>query len=445
MAAQDGTAKKDIFSGTVVVAGGTGLAGEITVPGDKSISHRSIMLGSIADGTTGVHGFLDGEDNLATLEAFRAMGVNIERPTPTSVRIEGAGLRGLKEPSDVVDAANSGTTARLLAGLLSAQAFFTVITGDATLRKRPMKRVVDPLRLMGASIEGREDGRYLPLAISGRTLKGIKYRTPVASAQLKSAILLAGIYAEGETSVEEPDRSRDHTERMLKYFGADVRTAGNRTVVGSTNRLTGCTINVPGDISSAAFFMAASMITPSSELLIKGVGVNPTRTGIIGVLKKMGGSVEAIREKEVCGEPVADILVKSSCLRGVDISGAELLPAIDEFPIICVAAAFAEGTTTISGASELRVKESDRIAAMAECLASIGVKAEEREDGIVIEGNNGATVRGGRVRSRADHRIAMSMAVAGLMSENGVEIEGAGAVDVSFPGFFKTLESIRRP
>ncbi len=336
-----------------------------------------------------------------------------------------------------------GTTARLLTGLLSAQRFYSVLTGDDSLRKRPMKRVVEPLRLMGASIDGRKGGSLLPLSIAGRALKGIRFATPVASAQLKSAILLAGIYAEGETVVEESARSRDHTERMLRFFGADVRTAGNATSVGSTNRLKGCRIIVPGDISSAAFFMAASIITPASEILIKGVGVNPTRTGIIDILRKMGGTVRTLDEREVCGEPVADILVKSSALRGVEITGGELLPAIDEFPVICAVAAFAQGNTVISGASELRVKESDRISAMAECLSSTGVKAVEKEDGIIIEGNNGGPIRGGRINSRGDHRIAMSMAVAALQSKEGVEIDGAAAVDVSFPGFFTTLDGVR--
>lgn len=434
---------KDIFSGSVTVRPAGSLRGEITVPGDKSISHRSVMLGSIADGVTEVEGFLEGEDNLSTIGAFRSMGVAIERPGPSRVRIEGRGLKGLAEPDDVIDAGNSGTTARLLTGLLSAQGFYSVLTGDDSLRKRPMKRVVEPLRLMGASIDGRKGGSLLPLSISGRALKGVRYRTPVASAQLKSAILLAGIYAEGETVVEEPARSRDHTERMLRFFGADVRTAGNAISVGSTNRLKGCRIIVPGDISSAAFFMAASIITPASEILIKGVGVNPTRTGIIDILRKMGGTVRTLDEREVCGEPVADILVKSSALRGVEITGEELLPAIDEFPVICVVAAFAAGNTVISGASELRVKESDRISAMAECLSSTGVKAVEKKDGIIIEGNNGGPIKGGRINSRGDHRIAMSMAVAALRSKEGVEIDGAAAIDVSFPGFFATLDGVR--
>ena len=402
------------------------IRGAITVPGDKSISHRAVMLGSIADGVTEVEGFLEGEDNLSTIGAFRSMGVVIDRPGPSRVTIHGRGMRGLAEPGDVLDAGNSGTTARLLTGLLSAQPFYSVLTGDASLRSRPMKRVVEPLRLMGAAITGRKDGSLLPLSISGGKLAGIEYRTPVASAQLKSALLLAGIYAEGRTTVIEPGKSRDHTERMLRYFGAQVRVDGTATTVGSTKALSGCRIIVPGDISSAAFFMVAAMITTdASELLISGVGVNPTRPGIIDILRKMGGSVELVDEREECGEPVADILVRSSRLKGVEISGTELLPAIDEFPIICVAAAFAGGTTSITGAGELRVKESDRISAMSRCLSAIGSSAVESADGIKIEGNSGGNVRGGRVDSVGDPRVSVAMAVGPPGSAAGGEMEGA--------------------
>ncbi len=443
MAATGHGKKKAASITSVTVAPAGSLSGELTVPGDKSISHRSVMLGSIAEGVTEVEGFLEGEDNLSTISAFRAMGVSIDRPAPSMVRIEGRGLYGLSEPADVIDAGNSGTTARLLAGLLSAQRFFSVITGDASLRTRPMKRVVEPLRLMGAAIDGRKDATLLPLSISGRRLTGITYATPVASAQLKSAILLAGLYADGSTVVQEPGRSRDHTERMLKYFGATLGISGTSVSLGSTNRLNGCKIKVPGDISSAAFFLAASLITPSSEILVKGVGVNPTRTGVVDILRKMGGLVETLDGAEACGEPVADIRARSSELKGVEISGAELLSAIDEFPLICVVAAFAKGTTRITGAGELRVKESDRIAAMADALCAIGVNAEQLDDGIIIEGRGGRRARGGQVKSLGDHRVAMSMAVAGLMSEKGVEIEDAGAVDVSFPGFFVALDGVR--
>ena len=435
-----------IFSGTVTVPPSEGLKGEVSVPGDKSISHRAVIIGSIAYGVTEVEGFLEGEDNLSTLDAFRSMGVVIEKTGPFRLRINGTGLHGLTEPEDVIDASNSGTTARLLTGLLSAQPFFSVITGDATLRKRPMRRVVEPLLKMGASITGRKGGSLLPLAVTGRPLKGIDYSTTVASAQLKSALLLAGLYAEGETSVTEPEKSRDHTERMLRLFGAEIGGEGTTvTVKKASKNLRGGRVVVPGDISSASFFMAAASIVGGSEVVIRNVGVNPTRTGLIEVLKRMGGSVSIENEREVSGEPVADIAVKSSALKGMRIDGKLLLSAIDEFPIICVIAAFASGETSISGAGELRVKESDRIAAMAESLRRFGIRNEEREDGIVIEGTGGRKTgaKGVEIESGGDHRIAMAAAVAGLMAEGGVSIRGAGSVDVSFPGFFSVLESLR--
>jgi len=435
--------KKDIFAGSVTATPAKGLKGTVTVPGDKSISHRSIIFGSIATGVTEIEGFLEGEDNLSTLNAMRLMGVKIDRPEEHKVIVNGAGMTGLSEPPDCIDSGNSGTTARLLTGLLSAQPFFSVITGDSTLRKRPMKRVVEPLSMMGASISGRLNGGYLPLAISGRKLKGISYRTPVASAQLKSSLLLAGIYAEGETVIEEPEKSRDHTERMLRAFGADIDVRGNAVRVRSAKTLNGCKVVVPGDISSAAFFMVGAAIALESELLIKNIGINPTRTGIIKIIKRMGGSIDIENRREVSGEPVGDVLVKSSRLKGIAIGGAELLPAIDEFPIICVAAAFAEGTTTISGAGELRVKESDRISVMAESLASIGVEVKEKDDGIIIKGVGPDHVKKGDIKSHGDHRIAMAMAMAALRSADGIGIEGAGCVDVSFPGFFSVLDSVR--
>lgn len=432
---------KDIFSGKVLALPANGLKGEMRVPGDKSISHRSVFFGSMASGTTEVTGFLEGEDNLSTISAFRLMGVDITRDG-SSVTIKGKGLAGLTEPTDVIDAGNSGTTTRLLTGLLSSLPFFSVITGDASLRKRPMKRVVDPLLKMGAVIAGRKDASLLPLAISGRKLKGIHFSSPIASAQLKSAILLAGLSAEGETTVVEPEKSRDHTERMLALFGADIKVSGNAVSVRSTNTLTGCRIDVPGDISSAAFFMVGAALTNDSELLLRDVGLNPTRVGIIDILKKMGCEIETANFREASGEPVGDLVVRNSTLKGTSIAGSELLPAIDEFPIICVAAAFAEGTTTISGAGELRVKESDRIAVMSECLNAIGVRNEEKPDGIIIEGTGGKPVKRGTITSHGDHRIAMAMAMAALNSINGIEIEGAGSVDVSFPGFFTALGKV---
>jgi len=431
----------NIFEGIVRALPAKGLKGEMRVPGDKSISHRSVFFGSIAEGTTEVTGFLEGEDNLSTISAFRLMGVDIIRDGDR-VTIKGKGFNGLLEPSDIIDAGNSGTTTRLLTGLLSSLPFFSVITGDASLKKRPMKRVVEPLLKMGASIAGRKDASLLPLAITGRKLKGIRFESPIASAQLKSAILLAGLSADGETTVVEPEKSRDHTERMLGLFGADIKVSGNAVSIRSTNTLTGCKIDVPGDISSAAFFMVGAALTGESELLIRDAGLNPTRVGIIDILKKMGVAVQATGLREVSGEPAGDLLIRGSRLKGAEISGHELLPAIDEFPIICVAAAFAEGTTTIAGAGELRVKESDRIAVMSECLSAIGVKNEERPDGIVIQGTGGRQVKGGSIKSHGDHRIAMAMAMAALNSIDGIQIEGAESVDVSFPGFFSALGKV---
>ncbi len=430
---------------SIEVGPSSGLAGDITVPGDKSISHRAVMFGALAEGTTHIAGLLEGEDNNSTLDAFIAMGVDVDWPCTGSLEIEGRGLKGLAEPADVINAGNSGTTARLLTGILAAQPFFSVITGDESLRRRPMKRVVEPLSLMGANIIGRKDGTLLPLAISGGRLVGIDYKTSVASAQLKTCILLAGLNAEGTTTVREPAKSRDHTERMLSAFGADIRVDGNTVSVGSTKALKGCNINVPADISSAAFFMVAASITAESDLRIRNVGVNPTRTGIVDILRRMGASIELLDERMESGEPVADIRVRSARLKGLEITGPELLPAIDEFPVICVAAAFADGVSRITGASELRVKESDRIAAAAELLADIGVKAVELEDGIEITGTGGADAPGGAdIESHGDHRMAMSAAVAALRCTRPVIVEGAEVIDVSFPGFFQMLDSVRK-
>jgi len=414
--------------------------GEITVPGDKSISHRSIMLGSLAEGVTVVHGFLHGEDNHATLNAFRAMGVAIEELPGGVLRIEGKGLDGLTEPEDVIDCGNSGTTIRLMTGLLAGQSFFSVLTGDRYLRKRPMRRVVGPLATMGARIWGRRGDELAPLAIKGGGLRATSYDSPIASAQIKSALLLAGLYAEGETTVREPHLSRDHSERMLDYFGADIRPfAGGVSVVGRP-RLTGREVHVPGDISSAAFFMVAALITPGSELMIRNVGVNPTRSGIIDVLRAMGGSLELQNERQVSGEPVADILVRTSRLKGVEIGGEVVPRAIDEFPVISVAAAFAEGNTIIRDAQELRVKETDRIAAMTTELCRLGAKVEAREDGMAIAGVE--HLAGGSVTSHGDHRIAMSMAVAALRAQSAVVIEDTGCTTTSFPNFWELLTQV---
>jgi 3-phosphoshikimate 1-carboxyvinyltransferase len=413
--------------------------GEITVPGDKSISHRSIMLGSIANGVTTVAGFLRGEDNMATLHAMRAMGVAIE-DDGSVLKIHGAGLHGLSEPDDVVDCGNSGTSIRLLTGLLAGQSFFSVLTGDRYLRKRPMKRVVTPLAAMGAQIAGRAGGEKAPLAITGRQLSAIAYDSPVASAQVKSAILLAGLYAAGETVVTEPHHSRDHSERMLKHFGADIHADGTVVRIRGGRELTARAIVVPGDISSAAFFMVAGLIVPGSELLITGVGVNPTRTGIIDILTLMGGRISLLNLREVSGEPVADILVKTSALQGIDISGDLVPRAIDEFPVIAVAAAAAEGQTIIRDARELRVKETDRIKAMAENLRLAGVRVDEADDGMTVHGTEKFTAF--HADSCGDHRIAMSMLVAALIADGPCTVDDTECIATSFPNFFQLLEQV---
>ncbi|MCP3676851.1 MAG: 3-phosphoshikimate 1-carboxyvinyltransferase [Deltaproteobacteria bacterium] len=415
-----------------------GLRGETAVPGDKSISHRSIILGSIAEGTTRVNGFLWSEDNIRTLEAFRSMGVSII-DHEGGVVIEGRGLHGLCEPDDLIDAGNSGTTTRLLTGLLAGQPFFSVITGDDSLRMRPMGRVTKPLSLMGAIIHGRGGGNYAPLAIVGGELEGIDYTSEVASAQVKSAILLAGLTGSGKTTVSEPVRSRDHTERMLCAFGAEVRIDDNRVGITGGETLHGCDVSVPGDISSAAFLIVAALITSDSDLLIHGVGINPTRSGSIDLLRRMGGEIEYLNERESTNEPVADIRVKSSRLQGIDIGPEDIPGAIDEFPIISIAAAVAEGRTTIKGAAELRVKESDRIATMVKGLRAVGVNVEELPDGMVIEGGG---LTGATVESYGDHRIAMAMLIAGLVAEEGVEVEGTGCIRTSFPGFMELLKGV---
>lgn len=418
-----------------------GLRGEIRVPGDKSISHRSIMFGSIAEGTTRVSGFLRGEDALATLEAFRAMGVRIEDDGET-VTIEGKGLHGLSEPTDVLDCGNSGTSMRLLTGLLAGQSFFSVLSGDKYLRARPMKRVVGPLSRMGARILGRDGGEKAPLAIQGSKLKGIEYDSPVSSAQVKSAIMLAGLYAEGETVVREPHLSRDHSERMLRAFGAKVESFEGGVRVFGGPQLKGRDIVVPGDISSAAFFMVAASVVPGSELLIKGVGINPTRTGIIDILKGMGADLELLNQRDETGEPVADILVRSAKLKAMEISGEVVPRAIDEFPAICVAASLAEGNTVIKGAAELRVKETDRIAAMADNLRRAGVEVVETADGMEIAGV--AALKACAADSFGDHRIAMSMTVAGLTAEGETSVSDVECINTSFPGFRELLDGVVR-
>jgi 3-phosphoshikimate 1-carboxyvinyltransferase len=426
---------------TITINPAASVKGEITVPGDKSISHRSIMLGAIANGTTSVRGFLRGGDNMATMGAFRSMGVRIDDDGETVI-IHGRGLHGLSEPGDVIDCGNSGTTIRLITGLLAGQSFFSVVTGDQYLRKRPMKRVVEPLTRMGARILGRNQGSLAPLAISGGALNAIGYESPVSSAQIKSAIMLAGLYADGETSVREPSLSRDHSERMFRLFGATLETFDSGVTVRGGVELQGQDISVPGDISSATFFMVAALITPGSELLIRNVGVNPTRTGAVDILRAMGGDIQLLDQRLVSGEPVADILVRSSRLTGCAISGSVVPRAIDEFPAICVAAACAEGVTTVRDARELRVKETDRISAMAVNLRKLGVAVEECDDGMTVTGVE--RLSGGSVESFGDHRIAMSLSVAALVSTDGITITDTGCVATSFPTFFPLLEKVSR-
>lgn len=411
---------------------GRALQGRIRVPGDKSISHRSIMLGSLAEGVTEVSGFLEGEDSLSTLNAFRAMGVDIQRPGVGDVRIRGVGMHGLKQPAHALDLGNSGTSMRLMAGLLAGQSFDTELVGDASLTRRPMERVAKPLRSMGAVIDTADKG-CPPLRIHGGSrLHGIDYEMPMASAQVKSCLLLAGLYAEGVTRITEPAPTRDHTERMLQGFGYAVDVQGHTVAVRGGGSLQARSMEVPADISSAAFFMVAASIVPGSDILLEHVGVNPTRTGIIDILRLMGGSLVLENERSVGGEPVADIRVRHAPLHGIDIPEHLVPLAIDEFPVLFIAAATATGTTRLTGAEELRVKESDRIQVMADNLVSVGVDARPLPDGMVI---NGGRIGGGVIDSHGDHRIAMSFAVAAQVAGGPIEIRDCANVATSFPGF----------
>ncbi|MCR9183866.1 MAG: 3-phosphoshikimate 1-carboxyvinyltransferase [Halieaceae bacterium] len=408
------------------------ISGEVRVPGDKSISHRSIMLGALAEGTTRVSGFLEGEDALATVAAFRAMGVAIEGPEDGEVTIHGVGLHGLQIPPAALDMGNSGTSIRLLSGLLAGQAFDTELTGDVSLCKRPMGRVMDPLKLMGAHIEGVEGGRP-PLHITGgQALQGIHYDLPMASAQVKSCVLLAGLYAEGSTSVTEPAPTRDHTERMLRGFGYTVRSEQGVISLTGGGRLLATDIDVPADISSAAFFLVAASIAPGSDLLLTHVGINPTRIGVLNILRAMGADITLKHEREIGGEPVADIRVRYAPLQGIEIPLDQVPLAIDEFPALFIAAACASGRTVLHGAEELRVKESDRIAAMAAGLTTLGVVNEVLDDGIIIEGG---PIGGGVINTFHDHRIAMSFAIAALRADEEIRILDCDHVSTSFPGF----------
>ena len=427
---------------TYVATPGASLNGVIRVPGDKSISHRSIMLGSLANGVTQVSGFLEGEDSLATLQAFRDMGVVIEGPHRGRVTIHGVGLRGLQAPPNALYLGNSGTSMRLLAGLMAGQSFDVEMAGDESLSKRPMGRVADPLALMGAQVETAEAGRP-PLKVKGASqLVGIHYDLPMASAQVKSCVLLAGLYAEGETSVTEPAPTRDHTERMLKGFGYDVQVEGNRVSLRSGGELTATEIDVPSDISSAAFFMVAASIAPGSDVTLEHVGINPTRIGVINILRAMGGNIELLNEREVGGEPVADIRVRSAQLKGIHIPEDQVPLAIDEFPALFVAAACADGETVLTGAEELRVKESDRIQAMVDGLVLLGVDARGTEDGAVIQGFGAdGAFGGGDIESHDDHRIAMSFAMASLRASDTLRINECANVATSFPGFVELASS----
>ena len=414
-----------------VQPGGT-LQGKLRVAGDKSISHRSIMLGAIAEGETHISGFLEGEDSLATLQAFRAMGVTIEGPDAGRVVVQGVGLRGLKAPSAPLDLGNSGTSMRLLSGLLAGPDFDLELIGDHSLMSRPMRRVTGPLALMGAHIDTTEQATA-PLKIrGGQSLQGIHYDMPVASAQVKSCLLLAGLYAEGETCVREPAPTRDHTERMLSGMGYTVQRKGDTVCVTGGGTLTATDIDVPADISSAAFFLVGASIAPGSDLLLEHVGINPTRTGVLEILRLMGASIDILNPREVGGEPVADLRVRYAPLHGIDIPVAQVPLAIDEFPVLFVAAACAEGRTVLTGAEELRVKESDRIQVMADGLQALGIQAEPTADGMVIQGG---ALSGGEVDSKGDHRIAMSFSMAALRAGGAIRIDDCANVNTSFPGF----------
>jgi len=411
---------------------GSCLQGDVRIPGDKSISHRSIMLGALAEGETRVSGFLEGEDALATVAAMRALGAEIEGPEDGHVVIRGRGLHGFSAPQRTLDLGNSGTSIRLLSGILAAQAFTTTLTGDASLRRRPMRRVTDPLTAMGARIE-TADGGCPPLIISGAArLKGIEYAMPVASAQVKSALLLAGLYASGRTTVHEPAPTRDHTERMLQGFGYPVERHGRSVMLDGGGVLQGTQIEVPADISSAAFFMVGASIADGSDVLLTHVGMNPTRTGVVNILRLMGADIVVQNERLVGGEPVADLRVRSAPLRGIEIPVEQVPLAIDEFPVLFIAAACAKGRTVLHGAEELRVKESDRIAAMAEGLTTLGIAAEVFPDGIAIEGG---VMGGGVIETHMDHRIAMAFSIAGLAAEEEIVIRDCDHVATSFPGF----------
>lgn len=417
------------------------LKGEITVPGDKSISHRSIMLGSIASGITEVHGFLNGADCISSMNCFRQMGVDIDYDG-SIVTIHGNGLHGLKAPADTLDVGNSGTTTRLMSGILAAQNFSSRVIGDDSICRRPMKRIITPLAMMGADITSERGNDCAPLIINGRKLKGIHYDSPVASAQVKSCVLLAGLYADGETSVTEPYVSRNHTELMLNAFGGSCTTLGTTATVTSDPVLTGQKIVVPGDISSAAYFLVAGLIAENSEITIKNVGINPTRDGIIDVIKMMGGDITFANVNADSGEPTADITVKTSSLKGCVIEGDIIPKLIDEIPVIAILACFADGETVIKDAAELKVKESNRIDVMVNNLSAMGADITGTDDGMIIRG--GKPLHSAVIHSKKDHRIAMSFAIAAMCAEGETEILDANCVNISYPDFYRDLENLQK-
>lgn len=415
------------------------LKGELSIPGDKSISHRAIMFGSLAKGTTQVSHFLQGADCLSTISCFQKLGISIEN-NGSNIQIHGKGLHGLTAPSTILDCGNSGTTTRLISGILSGQNFSSTLTGDASIQKRPMKRIMDPLGQMGARITSLHQNNCAPFTIEGGKLKGISYQSPIASAQVKSAILLAGLYADGETSVTEPYVSRNHTEIMLRFFGADVSTQDTTATIQPEPVLEGQKISVPGDISSAAYFIAAGLLVPGSEILLKNVGINPTRAGILEVVKNMGGNISLLNINTDNGEETADLLIQSSSLHGTTVGGAIIPTLIDEIPIIAIMAAFAEGTTIIKDAAELKVKESNRIQVMVDNLSAMGCDIEGTEDGMIIHG--GKPLHGATIDSYKDHRIAMSFAVASLLAEGETSIIDGNCVDISFPTFYQAFNKL---
>jgi 3-phosphoshikimate 1-carboxyvinyltransferase len=433
---------------TFTIIPGRPLQGTITVPGDKSVTHRAIILTALGEGMSTVSAYCRGEDCLNTMRALQSLGIRIEE-TPDLLTVHGKGLWGLSEPNGPIDCGNSGTGIRLLSGLLAGQDFFTVLTGDESIRRRPMGRVVKPLREMGAVIAGRKGGELAPLALTGKRLHGIEYRSPVASAQVKSSLLLAALFAEGTTRVREPRLSRDHTERMFQFFGISLTRDNGELIMQGRPAVgwAGSCVVVPGDFSAAAFFIVGATIVAGSDIMIRNVGINPTRTGLIDVMNRMGADIQILSQREEAGEPVADLRVKSASLKGIEI-GPELIPqTIDEFPILCVAAAVAEGDTVISGAEELRVKESDRIATMSAELRDMGAQITEKPDGMVIRGlgragENGRLSAAGKAQSHGDHRVAMSLAIGGLTASTSMTIADCGCVETSFPKFEAVLSEL---